>query len=54
MIKYGSRGGFSPTAGYIIIYLKIINQGYPQETKAFFRKEPAEECQEPFVKTQAV
>jgi hypothetical protein len=39
MIKYGSQGGFSPTTGYTIIYLKIINQGYPQETKAFFTGE---------------
>lgn len=38
MIKYESWGGFSPIPGSIIIYLKIINQGYPRETKAFFTR----------------
>lgn len=39
-IKYGLRGDFSLPPGYIIIYLKIINQRYPQETKACFTWEP--------------
>lgn len=39
MIKYGSLGSFSPATGYMIIYLKIINQRYAQETKAFFTRE---------------
>lgn len=39
MIKYGSLGSFSPATGYMIIYLKIINQRYAQETKAYFTRE---------------